>query len=119
MRSVLFAAAAALAAGPALAQTPIGELSANRLVEIEGAVTEVFGNRFVLRDDTGAVLVTSGPRWHRRLDVTPGETLRVAGEPGEDDFDAFRIFRADGEVIEIRPVDGPPPWAGGRQGRRD
>jgi hypothetical protein len=118
MRHVLIVAAA-LAAGPVFAQTSIGALGQDGLIEIEGAVTEVLGNRFVLRDDTGAILVTNGPSWHHSLDIRPGETLRVAGEPEDGEFDAFRIYRADGEMIEIRPVDGPPPWAGGPNRRRD
>jgi hypothetical protein len=114
MLRLIAAAAASLAVSvPLAAQTVIGELNRGGLVEIEGAVTEVLGNRFVLRDATGAVLVTNGPSWHHKLDVRPGETLRVAGEPEDGEFDAFRIFRSNGDVIEIRPLDGPPPWAGG------
>jgi hypothetical protein len=119
MRYVVLAGLAALAAPPVAAQTAIGDLGARPMVEIEGSVTEVFGNKFVLRDATGSVLVTNGPSWHHQLDVAPGETLRVAGELDEDEFDAFRIYRSDGEVIEIRPVDGPPPWAGGPNRGRD
>jgi hypothetical protein len=39
----------------------------------------------------------------------------VTGEVDRDgEFDAYQITRANGAVIEIRPADGPPPWAGGR-----
>lgn len=40
------------------------------------------------------------------------ESLR--GELGrKGELDAFSITRTDGSVIDIRPGEGPPPWAGG------
>ncbi|MEN9219826.1 MAG: hypothetical protein Q6K08_03360 [Thermostichales cyanobacterium GMQP_bins_62] len=47
--------------------------------------------------------------------IRPGEQLTVIGEYDDDDFDAFQIIRANGEVMTIRSPGGPPPWAGGRR----
>lgn len=91
---------------------PIGALAAGPKLAIAGTVTEVFGNAFILRDDTGAALVEAGPEWFRRIEVTPGERLTVIGEPeGHRRFDAYVIVRQNGERIEVRPLRGPPPWS--------
>jgi hypothetical protein len=115
-RFAVLGLAAALAAAPALAQTPIGSLAPGG-VTIEGTVTDVFGNRFVLQDPSGRTLVHGGPERYRRLDIRPGERLRVTGRPKHDGFDAFVIRRENGQEITIRSPEGPPPWAGHRERR--
>lgn len=117
--AALSLAAALLAAPAALAQTPIGSLSSGGIT-IEGTVTDVFGNRFVVQDSTGRVLVEAGPERHHRLDIRPGERLRITGRPDKGGFDAFTIRRENGTEIFIRPPYGPPPWSGGgRRSERD
>jgi hypothetical protein len=103
-------------AGPSLAgEVPIAQLRPAGAVTITGEVTAVLGNRFVLNDRSGQVLVDTGPRWYRRHAFTIGERLTVTGEPDEDAFEARRIHRADGATLVIRGERGPPPWA--RAGR--
>ena len=114
-KSLLALAAAAgigAAATAALAQTPIRDVLSPAGISIAGTVTDVFGNKFVLEDASGKVLVENGPEWHRKLDIQPGEKLTVNGRPEGGSFEAFAITRADGTRIEIRPAGGPPPWAG-------
>ncbi|MGF1568670.1 MAG: DNA-binding protein [Nodosilinea sp.] len=82
-------------------------------ITIAGTVGSVVGNDFTLRDDTGEVVVDAGPRWYQEITVTPGEQLTVVGEYDNGEFDAYRITRANGEVIVIRSGPGRPPWAGG------
>jgi uncharacterized protein YdeI (BOF family) len=123
-----FVAALALAAGlggaalgqtqppapaPAQTQTPIGSLATTQGVTIRGAVTDVFGNKFVVEDQSGRVLVETGPAWHSRVQMEVGETVTVTGEPDEGGFDAFTIQRANGETVTIREPGRRPPWAGG------
>ena len=94
---------------------PIGSLAkANRIV-IEGIVTDIVDDGFVLADGTGAVRVDTGPDWFHDLDLAKGEKLKVVGAPDEDGFDAFSLERLDGTTLTIRAADGPPPWAGGRR----
>lgn len=115
MRHLTGAAVAALvaAAGPASAQTAIGELNAATGITIEGRVTDVFGNKFVLEDDTGRVLVETGPSWWRTTEVAVGERVTVMGEPDQSrTFDAFSIIHEDGREITIRKPGAPAPWAG-------
>jgi hypothetical protein len=92
--------------------TSIGTLRSTQGISIEGTVASVFGNKFVLEDASGQVLVETVPGWFQQLEFTPGERLTVIGEMDYDEFEAFRIIRANGETLELRNVQGPPPWAG-------
>jgi uncharacterized protein YdeI (BOF family) len=104
--------AAAFTMAPASAQTRIGDLQGAG-VTIEGQVADIFGNKFVLEDGSGRVLVESGPPWHHQLSIRRGESVSVTGRLDGDTFDAYTIRAADGRVQVIRPAFGPPPWAGG------
>jgi hypothetical protein len=122
-RTAAFCAAAigAALALPALAQeTRIGDLSPSGAVTIKGKVTDVFGNKFVVEDGSGRVLVETGPHWHHQIDVRKGEEVTVTGRPeAGGSFDAFTLKQGDRAAIEIRRPDGPPPWAGRGRGERD
>ncbi|TVP62013.1 MAG: DNA-binding protein [Nodularia sp. (in: Bacteria)] len=100
-----------------LAQTtPIGDLQSPRAITIAGRVESIIGNKFILNDGTGEIIVDAGPSWWHNINLSQGEQVTVTGELGKkgDEFDAFTITRATGSVIEIRSPEGPPPWAGGR-----
>ncbi|MBE9053381.1 DNA-binding protein [Nostocales cyanobacterium LEGE 11386] len=100
----------------ALAQTTrIVDLQRPRGVTITGQVESIVGNDFILNDGSGKIIVDAGPRWWHSIDLSQGERVTIVGELGSrgDEFDAFTITRADGSVIQIRPAEGPPPWAGG------
>jgi len=99
------------ATGQVSAQTAIGELDASSAITIEGRVTDVFGNKFVLEDESGRVLIETGPSWWRTTEVAVGEQLTIIGRPDASrTFDAFTIRHADGREIVIRTPDMPPPW---------
>lgn len=68
------------------------------------------GNEFTLYDGTGELIVDPGPRWWKKINVSPGERLTVIGEFDDDEIEAFKIIRANGEQIKIRDRSGPPPW---------
>jgi Bacterial OB fold (BOF) protein len=97
--------------------TNIGELQQRSPgVTVTGEVASVVGNDFVLRDNSGEIIVDAGPTWWRRLEIQPGERVTVTGEVSNKsgELDAFSITRSNGSRIDIRPADGPPPWSGGR-----
>ncbi|WP_414529016.1 NirD/YgiW/YdeI family stress tolerance protein [Nodularia chucula] len=96
------------------AQTKIRDLQQSRGITLSGKVISVVGNDFTLSDGTGQIIVDAGPRWWKEINVLPGEELTVVGEFDEGEFDAFTITRANGNVINIRPAAGPPPWSRSR-----
>jgi len=94
--------------------TPLGDLRSSSPIVVAGTVTAEFGNKLILADRTGQVLVDAGPAWFRRYSFHVGETLTVVGRMDGDEFEALEIRRADGSTAKIRPHLGPPPWARGR-----
>lgn len=119
MKKLIVAGISALVATTSFAaeaQVSIGSLQQRQQgTTISGTVRSVVGNEFILSDGTGEVIVDAGPRWYRAINISQGEQLTVTGEYDDDDFDAFQITRANGEVITIRHGAGRPPWAGGRR----
>ncbi len=99
----------------AQAQVSIRNLQRDRGIAISGQIRSVVGNKFILDDGTGQVIVDAGPRWYHQLNFTPGERVTVVGKYDDDDFDAYTITRSTGEVIRIREAGAPPPWRGGRR----
>jgi uncharacterized protein YdeI (BOF family) len=95
-----------------VAQTAIRNLTDTRAITISGQVKSVVGNDFILADSTGQVIVDAGPRWWREINLSVGEYITVVGEYDRGEFDAFSITRSNGQVMQIRPQSGPPPWAG-------
>jgi uncharacterized protein YdeI (BOF family) len=94
---------------------------------ISGTVVSVDEDEFILRDNTGQVLVDGVRGPGGQLDIAIGERLTVVGDLDDEDFDAQRITRADGSVVISQPSQpetpplfpenpnrgegGPPPWA--------
>lgn len=98
--------------------TPIASLQNVDGMTISGRVTDIFGNKFVLEDASGRVLVETGPQRGNQIEVRDGEELQVIGEPRNGSFDAFTIVRADGSRVEIRPAGGPRGERDGPRGER-
>lgn len=105
----------ALFSATALAQTDIDAITTEDTVTIRGEVTGVWGNDFVLRDDSADILVEAGPNWYHEIAIEAGETLEVTGQQQGERFSAFTIERPNGQVIRVRPESGQAPWAGRRE----
>jgi hypothetical protein len=121
IKQQLFVAVTVLATGATLvipdlvgAQTSIEELQQrSNGTTVSGEITSVVGNNFVLNDGTGEIIVDAGPRWWQEIDLSPGEEVTVTGELGKGgEINAYSITRGDGSTMEIRPAEGPSPWAG-------
>ncbi|MBO0347644.1 OB-fold nucleic acid binding domain-containing protein [Phormidium pseudopriestleyi FRX01] len=113
--AVLIAAMFVMGINPVSAQIPIRELQRTSGLTISGEIKSVVGNEFILDDGTGQVIVDAGPHWYHQLDLREGERVTVVGKYEGYDLDAFTITRENGEVLQIRDSEGPPPWSGGRR----
>ncbi len=113
----LFYSTALLGASAVSAQIPIQDLQRNLGVTVSGVIRSVVGNDFILDDGTGQIIVNAGPRWYHQLNFTPGERVTVVGKYDGGELDAFTVTKSNGEVIQVRPAGGPPPWAGGPRRR--
>jgi uncharacterized protein YdeI (BOF family) len=120
--AILFALVSATTASTgsvAEAQVSIRDLQRNPGVSVSGEIRSVVGNEFILDDGTGQIIVDAGPHWYHQLNLSSGERVTVVGEYDDEDFDAHKITRQNGKVIQIREAGGPPPWAGGPRHRGD
>jgi hypothetical protein len=97
--------AAAPQAATALTSTAIGRMQPGYLVVVKGSVAEIFGNKFILQDDTGRALVELGPRGDGIDAVAKGEPVTVQGQFDEGFIHAQIVSHADGR----NQVFGPPP----------
>ena len=98
-----------------LQPAPIAQLKNDTPVAIKGQVAEVFGNKFIVQDDSGRALVDTGPRGDRVKPVTKGEAVTVQGRFDRGLIRAQLMTRADGTAEAFgppRPLHGP----GGRRG---
>ena len=70
------------------------------LREISGEVVNLFANEFILASNGQQILVEAGEDG-TFLNLTVGEQVTVIGEADDEDFDAFSITRANGEVLRF------------------
>ena len=62
-----------------LQPAPIAQLKNDTPVAIKGQVAEVFGNKFIVQDDSGRALIDTGPRGDDGKLVKQGEAVTVQG----------------------------------------
>lgn len=117
-RRLFFAAAlagGAIAGSATLAQVAINQIGSDGIT-IKGKVAELFGDKFILEDGSGRILIQTGPAGTRAIAVKAGETVSVVGIPRDKTFDARQILRESGEVVFAAPPPqpgmAPPPAAG-------
>jgi uncharacterized protein YdeI (BOF family) len=92
-----------------------------RIVTVRGKVTEVFGNSFVVADQSGRILIDRGPRGTGQPIVAVNEMVSVQGRVDDGVMRPRFLVGADGMVTELggpgdrphpphgRPGDGPGP----------
>ena len=101
-----------------LTPVPIARLQAGGPVAVKGSVAEIYGNKFILQDDTGRMLVDLGPRGEGGDAVTKGEQLMVQGEFDRGFVAAQVVSHADGRNEAFGPPRPPGPRADRGPGRR-
>jgi hypothetical protein len=94
-----------------LTPAPITAMHDWSAVAVKGQVAEVFGNKFILQDDSGRALVETGPEGEGAKLVAPSETITVQGRFERGFIHAVAISHADGRNDIVGPP-GPPPHRG-------
>jgi len=81
--------------------TPISNLirQDDLLQTIRGTVVRIREDEFILRDQTGQVWVDADLGSSMSLGLQIGEQVTVIGDLDDEDFDARRITRANGQVV--------------------
>ena len=79
------------------------------LVTVKGKVAEVFGNKFVMQDDSGRALVETGRAGEGGKLVAVNEAVTVQGRFENGFLHATYLVRQDGTTQALRPAGGPPP----------
>jgi uncharacterized protein YdeI (BOF family) len=90
--------------------TPVAitAMSASSLVTIKGKVAEIYGNKFILQDDSGKTLVETGPAGGSGNLVKADEVVTVQGRFDDGFVHASYLVDKDGKTEALRPP-GPPP----------
>ncbi len=90
----------------AIAKLPAG----SGIVTVRGRVAEVYGDRFVLQDQTGRTMIDAGGG----ADASPGvgQTIAVQGRFENGQLHASYLIGQDGKVSAMGPAGGPPHGRG-------
>jgi hypothetical protein len=88
-----------------LTPVAIDKMQADNVVAVKGSVAEIFGNKFILQDDTGRALVELGRQGEDGAVVTKGEQVMVQGRFERGFIVAQLVSHADGR----NQAFGPPP----------
>ena len=92
----------------ALAPAPIIAMRNWSPVAVKGEVAEIFGNKFVIQDDTGRALVETGPQGEGRNLVAKSETVTIQGRFEHGFIHAVAIQHTDGRNDVTGPPGAPP-----------
>ncbi|WP_428685429.1 hypothetical protein [Sphingopyxis sp.] len=96
--------------------TPVSRLSAaTGIVSVKGRVAEVYGDRFIIEDSSGRMMIDAGR--DDRLTIAKGDAIGVQGRYDDGQLRASFITDASGQVEQVGPrdhgrhhrLDGPPP----------
>ncbi len=103
---------------PSIEMAPMTAVSISSLqddwsvVTIKGKVVEIFGNKFVVQDDSGRALVETGPAGEDGKLVDVGEPVSVQGRFENGFLHASFLVRQTGKTVSLGPPAGPPPHGG-------
>ena len=93
----------------ALAPVPITAMQDGSQVALKGQVAEIFGNKFILSDDSGRALIETGPKGDRAHLVNASETVTVQGRFEHGFVHALAIQYGDGHTTVLGPPGPPRP----------
>ncbi len=95
-----------------LQPSAIGQLKPDTTTAFKGNVAEIFGNKFIVQDDSGRALVDTGPQGDRGHVVDKGEAITVQGRFDRGVMHAQLVVHADGRTQGFGPPKPPHPRHG-------
>lgn len=91
-----------------LTPAPISAMQDWSAVAVKGQVAEIFGDKFIVEDESGRALVETGRKGEGEPLVGKSETVTVQGRFDHGLIHAQAISHTDGRNDLIGPI-GPPP----------
>ena len=79
----------------------IGPLLEANSIHFSGQIVRISGDDFLLDDGTGQIWVDAESQPIRRANLAPGETVTVSGSLEDNELEAYRIIRENGEEIYV------------------
>jgi uncharacterized protein YdeI (BOF family) len=79
------------------------------LVTIKGKVADIYGNKFVIQDDSGKALIETGPAGDDGSLVAKDEAVTIQGRFDNGFVHASYIVHSDGSAVALGPAGGPHP----------
>lgn len=86
----------------------ISTVKEGNLVTLKGKVAEIFGNKFIVQDDSGRALIDTGPEGDDGKVVAVDEAVSVQGRFDRGVLRASYVVRQDGSIEALGPAGGPP-----------
>lgn len=86
----------------------ISTVKEGNLVTFKGKVAEIYGNKFILKDDSGRALIDTGPEGEGGKAAKVEEAISVQGRFDDGVLHASYIVRQDGSIEALGPAGGPP-----------
>ncbi|MCZ7486181.1 hypothetical protein [Rhizobium rhizogenes] len=90
-----------------LAPTAISAMAEDSLLSVKGKVAEIFGNKFIIQDDSGRALVETGPEGEGGKIVTQDEIVTVQGRFDNGFVHGSYIVHEDGKTDQLGPAGKP------------
>lgn len=86
----------------------ISTIADDSLVTIKGKVAEIFGNKFIVQDDTGRALIETGPEGEGGKLVALNEMVTVQGRFDDGFLHGSYLVHEDGRTEALGPAGKPP-----------
>ena len=93
----------------ALTPAPVASMKDGNTVAVSGDVSEIFGNKFILADNSGRALIDTGRDGEGGKLVAKSETVTVQGRFDNGVVHAIAIRHGDGRTVVLGPSAPPPP----------
>lgn len=87
----------------------ISAMPSSGLITIKGKVAEIYGNKFILQDDSGKALVETGRAGEGSRLVTQNDAVTVQGRFDNGFVHASYLIDKDGKTEALLPPGPPPP----------